>query len=73
MRVIRTHEMAEANEHIPVTEDRFEELGDLKQAGQTWDELLGELTAGYRNARFRREISEIRERGEFTPLDEAGR
>ena len=65
--------MAKANERIPVTEDRFEELGDLKQADQTWDELLGELAERYRNARFRREMSEIRERGEFTPLGEAGK
>lgn len=65
--------MAEANEYIPITEDRFEELGDLKQADRTWHELLGELATGYRNARFRREMSEIRERGEFTLLDEAGR
>ena len=28
---------------IPVSEMRWKQLGQLKQAGQTYDELLGEL------------------------------
>lgn len=35
--------MSQANKRIPVTEDRWQELNELKQAGQTYDELLKEL------------------------------
>jgi len=41
-----------ANKRIPVSEDRWRELGDLKRAGQTWDELLGEMAESYKKRRL---------------------
>ena len=65
--------MVEPNKRIPVTEEVWRELGHVKQPGQTWDELLGALAERHKKARLRREMNEIREHGEFTPLDEAGK
>lgn len=36
-----------ADKRIPVTEETWEDLGDLKGAGQTYDELIGELIEDY--------------------------
>jgi hypothetical protein len=38
---------------IPVSEDRWKELGRFKEAGQTYDELIGELV----QAHNRRELA----------------
>ncbi|MBN1275493.1 hypothetical protein JXA12_04355 [Candidatus Woesearchaeota archaeon] len=38
---------------IPVSEDRWKQLGRIKEAGQTYDELLGELV----QAHNRRELA----------------
>ena len=32
---------------IPVSESRWKQLGQIKQAGQTYDELLGEMMQAY--------------------------
>ena len=32
---------------IPVSEGRWKQLGRIKQAGQTYDELLGEMMQAY--------------------------
>ncbi|MFH1401098.1 MAG: hypothetical protein ABIH41_06275 [Nanoarchaeota archaeon] len=32
---------------IPVSEDRWKQIGKIKQAGQTYDELLGEMVIAY--------------------------
>ena len=32
---------------IPVSENRWKQLGQIKQAGQTYDELLGEMMQAY--------------------------
>lgn len=63
--------MSKADKRIPVTEERFEELGDLKAAGQTWDELLAELVEERKKRRLLRDMNEIREQNEFVPLDDA--
>jgi len=65
--------MVEGNEWIPVTEEVWRELGHVKQDGQTWDELLGELATERIEARLRHDMNEMRERSEFIPLDEAGK
>lgn len=36
-----------ADKRIPVTEERWKQLHDLKGAGQTFDELIGELIENY--------------------------
>lgn len=62
--------MAKADKRIPVTEERWEELHDLKGPGQTYDELLAELVEEHKKARLFRDVTRIREEGEFEPLDE---
>ncbi|MFH1054453.1 MAG: hypothetical protein V1740_08585 [Candidatus Woesearchaeota archaeon] len=32
---------------IPISENRWKQLGRIKQAGQTYDELLGEMMQAY--------------------------
>lgn len=64
--------MTTEEKHIPVTEERWWELNDLKGPGQTYDELLEELVEEYKKARLMRHVDELREdQEEFTPLDEA--
>lgn len=53
-----------------MTEERWEELGDLKSAGQTWDDLLGELVEERKKARLFRRMQEIEERDEWVSLDD---
>jgi len=70
--IVRITHMSQANKRIPVTEDRWRELNDIKQAGQTYDELLKELI----QERNRRQLAERARRVEeadrqdLTPLDE---
>ncbi|ELY88721.1 hypothetical protein C483_15337 [Natrialba hulunbeirensis JCM 10989] len=59
-----------AEKRIPVTEETFKELGDMKQAGQTWDELLEELAAQRKHQQFKEDMKQIKENEEFVPLDE---
>lgn len=62
--------MTRADKRIPVTEERWEELHDLKGPGETYDELLAEMVEEYRKARLFEEMDEIREESEFEPLEE---
>lgn len=64
--------MSKADKRIPVTEERFDELGDLKAAGQTWDDLIAELVEERKKRRLLRDMDEVREGSEFVPLDDAG-
>lgn len=45
------------------------ELGDLKEPGQSYDELLGELVQAYREYRLAKTVREKREGGEFVEVD----
>jgi predicted CopG family antitoxin len=58
-----------AAKRIPVTEKVWEELSALKRAGQTYDELLGDLIEEHKKAVLFREIRAIEEKGEFVELD----
>jgi len=64
--------MSRADKRIPVTEERWEELNDLKGAGQTYDELLAELVRSYNRERLAERAREVREADEeeLTPLDD---
>jgi len=64
--------MSKADKRIPVTEKRWEELNDIKGAGQTYDELLAELVQSYNRERLAERAREVREADEqeLTPLDE---
>lgn len=63
--------MARADKRIPVTEERWEELHELKGPGRTYDELLAELVEEHKKARLFRDVNRIREESDFEPLDEA--
>lgn len=58
----------DADKRIPVTEETWETLGDMKSAGQTYDELVRELIQAYN----RQELLKNRDEQEFVPLEEAG-
>lgn len=64
--------MSKADKRIPVTEERWRELNDLKEAGQTYDDLLEELVQSYNRERLAERAREVREADEedLTPLDE---
>lgn len=63
--------MSNASKRIPVTEERWKELHELKGAGQTYDQLLEELLEEHKKAKLFRDMNRIREESEFVPLDEA--
>jgi len=64
--------MANASKRIPVTEDRWKELNELKSAGQTYDELLKELIQERNRAELADRVQSVREADEedLTSLDE---
>ncbi|WP_349253544.1 hypothetical protein [Halobacterium salinarum] len=64
--------MSKASKRIPVTEDRWEELNDLKSAGQTYDELLKELIQERNRSQLAERARSVREADddELTSLDE---
>lgn len=63
-----------ADKRIPVTEERWEQLHDLKQPGQTYDELLEELVHQRNRQELAEKIRQVRENGPesegYVPLDE---
>lgn len=64
--------MSNANKRIPVTEQRWQELNDLKRAGQTYDDLLKELIQQANRRQLADRVQAVREADEteLTPLDE---
>ncbi|PSP78908.1 hypothetical protein BRC81_05375 [Halobacteriales archaeon QS_1_68_20] len=64
--------MARADKRIPVTEKRWRELNELKEAGQTYDELLKELIQQRNRRRLAERVRSVREADgkELTSLDE---
>lgn len=61
-----------ANKRIPVTEERWERLHQLKQPGQTYDELLEELIQVHERHQLAERSREVRtaDTEELTPLNE---
>lgn len=57
-----------ATKRIPVTEKMWVELSRLKDAGQTYDELLAEMVEEYKKTHLFEEMRSIEERGEFVEL-----
>lgn len=64
--------MPQASKRIPVTEERWKELNELKGAGETYDDLLAELIQEYQRRQLAERTREVREADseELTPLDE---
>lgn len=68
---VTTTNMATADKRIPVTEERWKELNNLKEPGQSYDELLEVLVEEHKKAQLKRHIEDLRaEQEEFTRLDE---
>lgn len=61
-----------ADKRIPVTEQTRKELHDLKEPGQTYDDLLQELAQQRRRERLEQRFRDIEEadRDELTPLED---
>lgn len=64
--------MSNANKRIPVTEERWQELNELKSAGETYDDLLAELIQEHQRHQLAEKTREVREvdSEELTSLDE---
>lgn len=62
--------MSNADKRIPVTEERWKQLHELKGPGQTFDELIEELVEERKKRQLFRDVNEIREESEFEPLEE---
>lgn len=64
--------MSNANKRIPVTEERWKELNELKSAGETYDDVLEELIQEHNRRQLAQKVRAVREadKEELTPLDE---
>jgi predicted CopG family antitoxin len=64
--------MPQANKRIPVTEEIWEELNELKTAGKTYDDLLEELIQEHHRRQLADKVREVREADteELTPIDD---
>lgn len=61
--------MSESTKKIPVNEKNWEELSELKESGQSWDEFLEELIEEHKKARLFDMVQEKKENREFTKLE----
>lgn len=61
-----------ADKRIPVTEETRKELHELKEPGQTYDDLLTELAQYRRRQDLEERLQELEEadRDELTPLSD---
>lgn len=57
-----------ATKRIPVTETVWNELSDLKAAGQTYSQLLEEMIEDRKKARLFRDMERIEAESEFVEL-----
>lgn len=64
--------MANATKRIPVTEEQWRKLNQLKGAGETYDELLEKLIQEHQRHQLAERTREVREADseELVPLDE---
>ncbi|WP_336136437.1 hypothetical protein [Natronomonas amylolytica] len=64
--------MTTANKRIPVTEERWKELNELKDAGQTYDDLLEQLVQEHNRSQLADRVREVRDADseELTSLDD---
>lgn len=64
--------MTRAQKRIPVTEERWKELNEIKEAGQTYDDLLEELVQERNRRQLADRVRAVRsaEKEELTSLDE---
>ncbi|MEF8799181.1 MAG: hypothetical protein V5A79_07180 [Candidatus Bipolaricaulota bacterium] len=53
-----------SDKRVPVSEPTWKELGRMKEAGQTYDELIKELIQKANRARLAKKVRENREKDE---------
>ncbi len=60
------------DKRIPVSEEIWKKLGDLKGAGETYDDLLEKMIQDHNKMKLARKMKEIegKDREELVPLDE---
>lgn len=70
--LIRIHRTVSADKRIPVTEETRKELHELKEPGQTYDELLQELAQQRRRQDLEQRFQELEDADsdELTPLSD---
>ena len=58
--------------HIPVSEETWKELGRMKEAGETYDELLNEMIQDHNRTVLLQKMEKIEnmDEEELVPLDE---
>ncbi|MFW5950452.1 MAG: hypothetical protein ACOCR6_03865 [archaeon] len=61
--------MAKAEKRIPIHEETFDRLGELKGAGETWDDVMQQLIEA-KLERNRRELLDRTDDDQYLPLDE---
>jgi predicted CopG family antitoxin len=64
-----TEQAASQIKRIPVKEPTWRSLHDLKEAGQSYDDLIAGMIRRERDYRDWMMIAEIDRTGEFTPFD----
>lgn len=62
-----------ATKRIPVTEEVWESLADLKRHGETYDQLLAEMIAIKQEHDFLARMKELEENGDFVSLEDAAK
>jgi hypothetical protein len=62
-----------ANKRIPVTEEIWESLSELRKPGQTYDLLISEMIALKQEHDFLAHLEEVEKTGEFMTLDEVAK
>jgi hypothetical protein len=72
VRIGNEYPMAKADKRIPVTEERWKALNELKGAGETYDELLQGLIQEHERRQLAERATVVREAEseELTSLDE---
>lgn len=61
--------MSKASKRIPVHEETFEELGEIKGAGETWDDVIQKLMES-RWRENRRQLLDRTDDDEYVPLED---
>lgn len=63
--------MTQLQKRIPVRVETWKQLSEIKEAGETYDELLEDLIEERKKARLFRRRDEILQNSNFTRLEDA--
>lgn len=63
---------SKATKRIPVSKERWKELGKMKGAGQTYDELLKQIIQAYNRLKLKKKMDKLEkaDKEELVPLNE---